>query len=208
MPPSRLHVVASQFRSKSEDLHNTFQAIRSDTACAECQNAGFAEAILSARLQDAWTDFSRQLVIVSALGTRRAGGKSVGPVAGVKSLIDAERIVKDAATSVARKRGHPRPVWHDPLFAMEVGSLVGLNNLPRLRATFGPTVTPAQVTHFRNYLVHPGQRTLVKYEEIQAKLGMLRVDPQNLLHQYRRPGVLVFTSWVRELQRIAYDSTQ
>ena len=208
MTLSRLDVVASTFQSASEALHDKFLAMTSNAACIECQHAGFGEAILAAWLQTKWSDFTRDLVIASALGTRRRRGNSVQAVAGVKSQADAERVVKAATTRALKKYGAISPVWHAPWFVIEVSNFIGLRNLPKLQAALGPTVTPEQITDFRNYLVHPGKRTRYKYESLQAKLGMLRIEPEQLLHQQQRPGVPVFTSWVRELQRIANDSTR
>ena len=207
MAPSRLDVVASTFQSASETLHDKFLAMTLDAACTGCQHAGFGEAILTAWLQTKWIEFTRDLVIASALGTRRTRGNSVQAAAGVRSRADAKRIVKAATTCAVKRRGISSPVWHAPWFVVEIGTLIGLRNLPKLQATLGPTVIPEQITDFRNYLVHPGKNTRHKYEALQAKLGMLRVEPQDLLHQQQNPGLPVFTWWVRELQRIAYDST-
>ena len=130
------------------------------------------------------------------------------PVTGVKTRADAERFVKAATKCVIKNRRLPLPVWHSPSFVVEVGTLIKLRNLRNIEAVLGPTLVPEQITDFRNYLVHPGKRTRYKYESLQAKLGMLRIEPEQLLHQQQRPGVPVFTSWVRELQRIANDSTR
>ena len=208
MARGRLDLVALTFQSDSEALHYKFLAMTSDAACIGCQHAGFGEAILTAWLQTQWADFNRDLVIASSLGTRRTGGNSVKAIAGVKSRSDAEKIVKEATTHTVKKRGASSPVWHAPWFILEVSDLIGLRNIPQLQAALGPTVTPQQITDFRNYLVHPGTKTRYKYEALQAKLGMLRMEPEHLLHQQQKPGLPVFTSWVRELQRIAYDSTR
>ena len=208
MALSRLDVVASTFQSASEALHDRFQAMTSNAACTGCQHAGFGEAILAAWLQTEWIDFTRNLVIASALGTRRRGGNSVQAVAGVKSQADAERVVKAATNRAVKKHGFSSPVWHAPWFVIEVSNFIGLRNLPKLQAALGPTVTPEQITAFRNYLVHPGNKTRYKYAALQAKLGMLRMEPEHLLHQQQKPGLPVFTSWIRELQRVAYDSTR
>ena len=208
MAPSRLDVVASTFQTASEGLHDKFLAMTSDAACTGCQHAGFGEAILTAWLQTKWSDFTRELVVASALGTRRTRGNSVQAVAGVKSRADANRIVKAATTCAVKNGGLSSPIWHAPRFVVEVGTLVRLRNLWTLRAALGPTVIPAQITAFRNYFVHPGTKTRYRYEALQAKLGMLHIEPERLLHQQQRPGLPVFTSWVRELQRIAYDSTR
>ena len=208
MASSRLDVVASTFQSESEALHQKFIAITSDAACTGCQSAGYGEAILTAHLQTKWIEFTRSLVIASALGTRRTGGNSVRAIAGVKSLSDAERIVKDATILAARNAGFTSAVWHAPRFVIEVGALIKLKKLTTLTAAMGPTLTPEQITDFRNYLVHPGEKTRRKYEVLQAKLGMHYMEPEDLPHQHQRPGLPVFTWWVRELQRIAYDSTR
>lgn len=209
MAPSSLVEVASEFRSASEDLHDKFLEMRSDEACADCDGAAYGEAILTAWIQSAWGDFTRHLVLASASGAQRQDGTSVQPVAGVTTPADAERRLRDAAKSVASQRGLPAPVWHASWFVVEVGSTLGLGNLGELEAALVPTLVPKQITTVRNALVHPGQRrAFQEYEELQATLGMLNIAPQYLPRQPKSPGVALFTSWVRELQNVADDSTQ
>ena len=208
MVRSRLDVAASAFISELEVLHTRFLQISQDPACGGCQSAGFGEAILAAWLQTKWADFTRDLIVASALGTRRRWGTSVRAAAGVRSRLDAERMVKTAAASASHKLGFLYPVWHSPVFAIEVGTLIGVNNLPQLEVALGATSVPRQVTDFRNYLVHPGERTRQRYESLQFTLGMHRMEPEEILHQQREPGLTVFAWWVRELQQLAAEATR
>ncbi len=159
MALGRLDVAASTFKSCAETLHQKFLTIADDSACVGCQSAGFGEAILAAWLQTTWANFSRDLIVASALGTRRRKGKSIRAVAGARSRTDAEKIVKAAASSSACKRGAPYAIWHDPLFAIEVGTSLGIGNLQSLENALGATLVPRQITVFRNYLIHPGNQT-------------------------------------------------
>ena len=208
MARSWLDVSASTFKSGAESLHQKFLEISADSACTGCQSAGFGEAILATWLQTAWSNFTRDLIVASALGTRRRRGTPVRAIGGVRSRAEAERMVRSTAACTAKNLGTSYPVWHSPSFAIDVGTRLGLRNLPQLEFALGVTLVPGQVTDFRNYLVHPGDRTRQKYEALQAKLGMQRMEPEHLLHQLQGPGLTVFTSWVRELQRIADDSTR
>ena len=208
MARSRMDVAAADFKSEAETLHNRFLAISTDSACTGCQSAGFGEAILVAWLQAEWGRFTRSLIVASVLGTRRRRGNPVKAIAGVRSPADAEKVVKSAAAYTAKKHGTGHPVWHKPSFAIEVGSLIGLQNQPKLEVVLGATLVPWQITAFRNYLVHRDADTRKKYEVLQGKLGMHDMEPETLLHQFQKPGLTVFTSWVRELQRIADDSTR
>ncbi len=209
MAPSSLVDVASGFYSASEELHNKFLAMRSDEACAECDGAAFGEAILTAWIQTAWGEFTHDLVLASALGAQRRDGTPIQPLAGVSTPTDGEQRLRDAAKSVCKQRGLSSPVWHATWFAVGVGSVLGLGNLEELEAALAPTLVPKQITTVRNVLVHPGQKkAFQEYEALQAKLGMLNVAPQYLPRQPKSPGVALFTSWVRELQNVADDSTQ
>ena len=208
MARSRLEELASTFKSEAEVLHEKFLAISGDSACTGCRSAGFGEAILATWLQTKWGEFTERLVVASAAGTRRTRGTSFKPVAGVRSRSDAEKFVKAAASSTAKERGTPYPVWHSPTFAIDVGNGMGLHNLAQLEAALGPAIAPQQITEFRNYLVHPTDRTRQKYDALRAKLGMHRIEPEDLLHQWHAPNLPVFTQWVRELQRIADAATQ
>ena len=189
-------------------LHEKFQAILADTACSKCKSAGYGEAILAAWLQTEWGNFTKDLIVASALGAKRKRRSPVRAIAGARSLASAEKIVKNAAASVTKKDGKFYPVWHAPLFAIEVGTYLGLDNLGTIEVALGSTLVPSQITDFRNYLVHPGAKTRQKYEQLQAKLGLHSARPEQLLHQLQAPGLTVFTSWIRELQRIADDSTK
>lgn len=201
-------MAASAFKSEAETLHNNFLSILADSACTGCRSAGFGEAILVARLQDEWSKFTRALVVASALGTKRTSGTQVRAIAGVKSPADAETLVRAASSCAATKQGSRYPIWHAPSFVIEVGNLLKLNNLAQLEITLGPSSVPRQITDFRNYFVHPGTGTRQKYEGLQSKLGMLNLEPEDLLHQLQAPGLPIFTSWVRELQQVADASTQ
>ena len=201
-------MAATTFQTCSEQVHDKFLAILADPACAECRSAGFGEAILTTKLQTLWIGFSRDLVLASTLGTRRKTGTQVRSVAGVRSAVDAERAVKKAAACASEKRGTSQPVWHSPSFVIDVGTFLNLNNLPQLQLVLGSALAPGQLTDFRNYLAHPDHRNRRKYERLQEKLGMHRMEPEELLHQFQGPGLRVFTSWVRELQRIADASTR
>ena len=208
MAIDHLDGVASTFQLGAEALHEEFIVMISDEACIGCQSAGFGQAILTAWLQTKWSEFTRDLVIASVMGTSWTGGNSVQAVAVVRSREDAERIVKAATACTMKSRGLSSAVWHAPWFVIEVSTHIGLTNLPKLEAALGATVIPWQITAFRNYLVHPSKKTLYKYAELQAKLGMLGIEPEDLLRQQQKPGLPVFTAWVRELQSIAYDSTR
>ena len=208
MARSRLEDLASNFKSEVEVLHEKFLAISGNSACTGCRGAGCGGAILATWLQTKWSEFTEDLIVTSAVGTRRTRGTSFKPVAGVRSRSDAERMVKTAAASTAKNRGNLYPVWHSPKFVIDVGNCMGLHNLPQLVASLGPAIAPEQITGFRNYLVHPTNKTRQKYEQLRTKLGMHRMEPEDLLHQLHAPNLTVFTLWVRELQRIADAATQ
>ena len=183
MALNRFDRVRLGFHNEAETLHNKFLSIRSDANCFGCRSAGFGEAVLAAELQTRWTEFMRSLVIASTLGTRRTRGTSVRAIAGVRSEVDAETIVKKATSCALKRHRLYSPIWHAPWFVIEVSAIIGLWNLPKLTISLGSTLTPEQITDFRNYLVHPGHRTRYKYNALQAKLGVYNIEPQDLLHQ-------------------------
>ena len=206
MTRGRLEIIGAAFESDSETIHSSFLGVLSDESCTECSASRYGEAILSARLQTKWSDFTRELVIGSAQGTRRTKGGSVRPVSGVKNRADADKVVKAASTCVFKSHGLSAPVWHAPWYVIEVGKRIGLRNLDTLELALGPSAVPGQVTDFRNYLFHPGERTRSKYEDLLGKLGMLDMEPVDLPRQKLQGNQTVFTWWIRELQRIAVAS--
>lgn len=207
MARNRLEQIATQFNASAEALNTEFLSIKSDEHCTDCRSAGFGRAILTAWLQARWVDFNHDLMIASALGTRRRHN-AVRPIAGVNATSDAERLVGRVAGFITKERGLALPIWHAPWFVVQVGSELGLRNISTIQAALAPTSVPDQIACFRNFLVHPGTRTEQKYHQLQAKLGLLQVEPQDLLDHFQTPGVMIFTAWVRELQRLAYAATQ
>lgn len=207
MTSDSLAQTAVVFYSNAEHLHDQFLTIQSDSNCIGCKSSGFGKAILTAWLQARWIDFTHDLLVMSALGVTR-NPNPVQPLPRVHSEQDAKKTVRQACRQVASVRGLQLPILHAPWFVVEVGKFLGLHNLPSIQSALGPSLIPDQITDFRNYLVHPGSRTQQKYSNLQAKLGMVRVEPEDLLDQYQSPGVPLFTAWVRELQRIAYAATQ
>lgn len=208
MTSASLVAVASEFKSASEKLHERFLKIRSDESCADCPSAAFGEAILTAWTQSAWGEFAHNLLVSSASGAQRADGTYVAALVEVATAREAEVVTKQAARAVAEEHGLGSPVWHAPWFVVKVGARLQLSNLGPLDAALGTTLVPGQITTVRNVLVHPGTKTQQQYEALQAKLGMLGVAPQHLPRQIIRPGVLLFTSWIRELQSVADGSIQ
>ena len=203
MAGADLSAVYEKFYNETEAIHAKFLAIVQDTACAGCQSAGFGEAILTAWLQTKWGEFSRELLIESLLCMYTANIS----VTATKTLGDAERTVTKTAREIAAKRGLPFPVWHSTGFVIEVAQEIALSNSTTIEHAIGPTTVPERITQFRNYLVHPTSRNRTKYEELLSKLGMLGKEPQELLHQSVRPGLVIFTSWIRELQFVSQAST-
>ena len=208
MPLSRLDIVATEFQNATEILHGKFLEIMPAAAGDQCPGAGLGEATLIAWLQTRWGNFTRNLILTSALGTRRKEASSFRPMKGVKSLSDAEKLVRKATSCAIERRGLRSPAWHAPSFGIAVSSILELGNHMHIELSLGSTTVPNMVSDFRNYLVHPGDDTRRKYERLQQKLGMHYAEPEDLLHQYWRPGLPVFTWWVRELQRIAHDATR
>ena len=208
MALSRLDRVNAGFQANAEALHDKFCAIRLDHCCSGCRSAGFGEAILTAWLQTSWGSFTRSLIIASTLGTRRTSANAFQALPGVRSNTDAERKVKAASAEVVEKHRYSDPVWHAPLFVVEVSNLLAIRNKSTIEITIGATSIPKQISRFRNYLVHPDERTRSEYNALQASLGMLRTEPEDLLHNEIKPGLPVFTEWVRELQRVAHASTR
>ena len=171
MTRGRLEIIGAAFKSDSETIHSSFLGVLSDESCTDCSASRYGEAILSARLQTKWSDFTRELVIGSAQGTRRTKGGSVRPVSGVKNRADADKVVKAASTCVFKSHGLSSPVWHAPWYVIEVGKRIGLRNLDTLELALGPSAVPGQVTDFRNYLFHPGERDTFKIRRSAGETG-------------------------------------
>lgn len=206
MATQSLEAVARSFEVEAERLHDSFVKMRSDTGCSNCAAAAFGEAILTAWIQTAWGEFTRHLTVASTLGGQKRDGALVAPAGTVATLQAAEEAVKEAARRVAEKQGLAFPVWHSPTFVVDIGTELGLDNLQAIQFAMGSTPAPNQITTLRNVLVQPGKRTQDKYEELQAKLGMLNIAPEYMPRQLLNPGLPLFTWWIRELQSAAYDS--
>ena len=188
---------ASRFVTEAESLHDDFLAIQEDAACAGCQSAGFGEAILATRLQTAWSNFTHAFLIESALKETRVTAQS-----------EAERIINQARDRAMDARGNRTPPWHAVDFVVQVGRFASLKDIERINSVLSPTTVPKELTDFRDYLVHPGQRTRSPYERVQAKFGYLYAEPEDLLHQIVEPGTTIFTWWVKGLEDVVQYLSQ
>ena len=207
MANGHLNIVYDKFNIAAEAIHEKFLAIAQDKACARCQSAGFGEAILTAWLQTNWAEFSRELMVASLLGMRSTNDSIITAEGDIKAQNEAKGTVTKAAKETFEKQGLQFPVWHSTGFVIEISQILKLPNYTKIESALGPTPVPERITQFRNYLVHPTPRNRSRYEELLAKLGMLGKEPEELLHQTVRPGLVIFTSWIRELQLVSHAST-
>ena len=152
-----------------------------DSTCPEIHEDGQALQVL--KLQNAWAEFCRKLVFISATG-------------------DNSR-VQEAARSIATEKGFDYPVWHSSEFVVRVAKYLILPNADEIELHIGADLSAGRITSVRNYIVHPGIQSESKYVSVAAAEGRPNARVAELLSTRLPGGATLFEKWVRALQRTA-----
>ncbi|MYB76098.1 MAG: hypothetical protein F4X83_03180 [Chloroflexi bacterium] len=156
-----------------------------NTTCPLIHEDG--QALLVVKLQNSWASFCRELVATSA--SNNSGS------------------VRKAANFVSQYMGYDHPVWHSPEFVVRVAKHLALPNECRIDLHLSASLSSGQVTGVRNYIVHPGDRTESKFQEVAAAIGTPGVGVGKLLNFRYSGGTTLFERWVKDLQRTARNTT-
>lgn len=158
-------------------------------------------AYLVVRLQHLWGEFSRELIVRSALGgcITRTGRNLVRPP-NVGTFADISKIT-------GKPMAGPGAYWDHPNFAIARANDLKVANYNEINlglASAGLT----DIRCVRNFLVHPNQSTNANFAQLTKNSGLLGVDPDTLLAQRVAGGATIFETWIADLLTAAWNAVE
>ena len=168
-----------------------------------------AQAFLTIRLQNGWSDFCHRLVGISAQGGQPSlSGRFISSISPDSSVEEIDDQVRSAANEVVKTKGLTNPVWHSCQFTVLVARELGLANFQDIDAGLSSNLTAGYTTRVRNYLVHPAHQSRENYIKVAAFYGLPSSEPVELLRSRQLGGATLFEVWVRDLQRSAHRAAR
>jgi hypothetical protein len=145
-----------------------------------------------------WAEYTRELVVRSALGTITNGGTLVPPAPGIRTVNDIKGIVQLSG---------PGANWHWVTHAARKARRLGIRNYNQV--TLGLGAAPvAQVMSVRNFVVHPNETTRSEYIQTTRNLRLLGLEPDDLLARRVPGGATVFEQWIADFQLAALNAAR
>ncbi len=167
----------------------------------------YASEMAVIRIQDAWSRFCRELVLVSAFGfPRTATGTIVQRAPGIMTRHDAIARIN----VIYHRNPGQEPDWHQPHASINAARALGIRNFPNVSAGIGATPSPlTDLRDFRNFFAHRTQRLAISTKTIaRASAISERLLARDIIAEEVGPGVSLLTRWVAQIQNLAYASIQ
>ena len=159
-------------------------------------------AYLVCRLQVLWGEFSRELIVQSALGGRQTRtGKVLTKAPTVNTMADIRRVLGES-----RLQG-PRMRWEDPSFAVRHARTLKVANYDQINIGLG-SASLDEIKPLRNFLVHPNEDTRLKYEQVIRNRGAQGICPDRFMLQPVFGGSTLFDTWIQRLLLAAWNSVE
>jgi hypothetical protein len=153
------------------------------------------------KLQDRWGAFSRDLVLLSAVGSvRTTSGMSITRQCGSSAV--ALRTLRATFTGRATKGRDWEPKWFDPAEAVDAAGRLRISNFAAVSAALGATPAPlAELRAVRNFFAHRGA---VAGSTARRVIGVATTpEVHDYLTATLSGGALRFEVWIAMLQSMA-----
>ena len=163
-----------------------------------------ARSFLVIPLQNAWAEFSEDLVELSVLGKGPTlGGRTLTPIptpANAPSLVSYFRSTR---TEVALETPWEQeyPIWHNPEYAVRVSDRLKPDNDLEIQLGLSAAPEVRELNLVRNHIVH-GNRPK-QYTYLQAQYGVRDLSIPEFLASDAGSGESIFEHWVVVLLRAA-----
>jgi hypothetical protein len=153
------------------------------------------------KLQDRWSHFCREVVLLSACGLIRTTSGVVLP-RGIRGREAALIELRQTFTGRSSKGRFWEPKWFDASEAIDSALRLSIPNFSNVSAALGSTPSPLEeIRAVRNFFAHRG--TLAA-KTLRSLTG---VSSTPEIHAFLRStslgGMMQFELWTRQLQRIA-----
>jgi hypothetical protein len=202
MPNVRLQKIAVDFWGESELVLSRFRHIfaKGHETCSASH--GWTQEMSVVRLQDSWSRFCRELVIISASERPVTAAGTLVPLApGISRRSDALN-----ALHVVYTRPPYEPKWFDAQACLRAASILRLNNYASVSGGIGVTPSPLDdLRALRNFLAHRSQMTATGVRDtairnsLPPKSGVIAI----LQSDSTNPGMTILQLWVKQLQTMA-----
>lgn len=195
-----------RYERRSRDLSRRFLASmpphRTDEMpCEEIHADGRAHLIC--RLQILWAEFSRELIVKSAIGgCRTRNGRVLSSAPQVKTVADVSNVL--GAKSGLQS---PHMKWEEAEFSVRCAQTLRLGNVEEINRGLG-SAQISNIKTLRNFLVHPNKRTRTRYEQVARDLAMPGLRPDELLSQRTLGGPTMFETWIERLLIAASNAVE
>ena len=155
------------------------------------------------RLQMLWGQFCRELIIRSAFGGYHTiSGTVLQKGASVTDWRSVQTVIRSRS-----RNGHPP--WHMANFSIDIARNLRIDNYGQVSMALGGISPIDHVINIRNYVVHPDERSRIRYENTLRSIGiMVKTDPISLLRSRVVGGASLLEQWVSDLQTLAVNAMQ
>ena len=166
-------------------------------ACTPVHRDGRAHQVV--RLLHLWGEFSRVLVVRSAMGyCHTRSGRALFRVPVVGTVSDIPKITH-------KPMAGPRAYWYDPQFAIDCASDLSVLNYNEISLGLG-SADLSEIKCVRNFIVHPNSYTNANYLQLTRNRGLFGVDPDTLMSQRIVGGATLFETWIEDLLTAAWNA--
>ncbi len=159
-----------------------------------------SRAFSTIRLLHLWGEFTRVVVVRSALGgCYTVSGAHVNAAPGVTSVRDILVVIKQPQLS------GPRLYWDTPEWTSKQVSQLRIQN--GAQVTLGLGAAPVDdLRRVRNFLTHPNSHTKSEYEGLTRRKSLVGANPDDLLRSRTPGGATLLESWVIDFQTAALNT--
>jgi hypothetical protein len=94
-------------------------------------------------------------------------------------------------------------------FSIDIARNLRIDNYGQVSMALGGISPIDHVINIRNYVVHPDERSRIRYENTLRSIGiMVKTDPISLLRSRVVGGASLLEQWVSDLQTLAVNAMQ
>lgn len=165
--------------------------------CSQTHKDGRAHLVV--RLQHLWGEFSKELVLKSAIGdgfTRF--GKMLVRVGTMKSPPSNQKLVDTLKSG-------PSTHWEDPDYAITQAQKFSVVNYHEISLGLG-SAGLHEIKAVRNYIVHPTRNSREKFERAARNRGASGANPDIFVKQRTLGGSTLFEEWSSNLLLAAWNA--
>lgn len=189
-----------RFLSKSQQLDMAFNGVSTASLGLSTLIQDSAKEMLVVRLQDFWSQFVRELIVLSASGqAETSSGTPLPATMGFTGVGDVRTWL------VANRPSRNRDLdWHVAATSTHWSQRIGIANHSTVTAAIGSTNSPEeQVRIYRNFIVHRTKETADRLRRENHRRGLSPSSLAMLPSETMSGGIPLFTRWVLDFQLVA-----